>query len=179
MELEEHLGGHCNKTHTDVTTTNWLKHEHDVKSILDIGCGPGGMQNICESMGIEWFGIDGDHTVLPESNTLLHDFTVGPPKIERTFDCVWSVEFLEHVEDKYIDNFMKAFQLSTNIAVVTAAPPGWPGHHHVNCQLPEYWIEVFDSYGFEYNADLTDTVKAISSMRKPFLQKNGMVFLKK
>ena len=97
MELEEHLGGHCNKTHTDVTTTNWLKHEHDVKSILDIGCGPGGMQNICESMGIEWFCIYGDHTVLPESNTLLHDFTVGPPKIERTFDCVWSVEFLEHV----------------------------------------------------------------------------------
>ena len=57
--LEEHLGGHQGKTHTDEGTLNWAIHYLDVKSMLDIGCGPGGMVELANSMGVDAFGVDG------------------------------------------------------------------------------------------------------------------------
>jgi hypothetical protein len=32
----------------------------------------------------------------------------------------------------------------------------------VNCQPPEYWIDVFKEYGFEYDGEYTDYLKSIS-----------------
>ena len=43
--------------------------------------------------------------------------------------------------------------------VVTAAPPGQPGHHHVNCRPTEYWIDVFKKYGFEFLEEVCGEVK--------------------
>ena len=176
---KDHLGGHSSKTHTDDAIINFIKYEYDIKSIIDIGCGPGGMSSVCEARNIDWFGVDGDFTVIPEQNTLLHDFSEGSPSIDRTFDCAWSVEFLEHVDEEYLDNFMKAFQLADKMVIATAAPPGTPGHHHVNCQPLEYWIDVFDNYGFEYSPEVTETIKSISSMAKPFIKRHGFVMFKK
>ena len=65
-----------------------------------------------------------------------------------------------------------------SIAVVTAAPPGWPGHHHVNCREESYWIDVFKNYGLRYNEELTNEFKSLSQMRKNFFKRAGMVFLK-
>jgi hypothetical protein len=62
---------------------------------------------------------------------------------------------------------------------VTAAKPGDGGKHHVNEQLPEYWIDVFLQYGFVYNEQLTSDLKENSSMKKRFFNRNGLVFVKK
>ena len=40
-ELPKHLGGHLNKTHVDRGSLEILKRRFDIKSMLDIGCGPG------------------------------------------------------------------------------------------------------------------------------------------
>jgi hypothetical protein len=174
-----HLGGHLNKTHTDEAIIKFIKYEYNIKSIIDIGCGPGGMSQVCLDEGIDWFGVDGDFTVIPKDNSLVHDFSDGPPSIDRTFDCAWSVEFLEHVDEEYVDNFMKAFQLADKMIIATAATPGTPGHHHVNCQPLEYWIDVFDNYGYEYSEEVTKTIKEISSMKKPFIKRHGFALFKK
>ena len=49
-------------------------------------------------------------------------------------------------------------------ALVTFAPPGKGGHHHVNCQTAEYWIDVFANYGFEYDDVTTQTVRKATTM---------------
>ena len=113
----------------------------------------------------------------PPIEVILHDFTTGPCRAfdHQMFDLGWSVEFLEHVEEQYIPNFMDLFQKCRNL-IVTAAPPGWPGEHHVNCQPKEYWIEVFAEYGLVYSEPFTNAIKTASTMRKPFMQQNGMFF---
>ena len=87
---------------------------------------------------------------------------------------------------KYVSNYMPLFKLD-KLAVVTAAPPGWPGHHHVNCREESYWIDVFKDYGLYYDDALTGQFKTISKMnpenkgyrygdRKNFFLRAGLVF---
>jgi hypothetical protein len=64
--------------------------------------------------------------------------------------------------------------------ICTAAGPGAPGHHHVNCQLPTYWHDVFDKYGFEYDDETTLDIRLRkSNMQKPFMQRTGMFFVRR
>lgn len=181
-KLPEHLGGHCNKTHTDRATLVHLKTKYNVRSMIDVGCGPGDMVELAGDRGIDCVGIDGDFT-LREGwqrrglNVILHDFSKGKPELQSTFDLGWSVEFLEHVDEEYVPNFMSVFERCSYV-VCTAAPPGWPGHHHVNCRPQEYWHGVFSEYGFEYDNDETLYIRENSAMRKPFMQQNGMFFRK-
>ena len=178
--LPDHLGGHLDKTHNDRGTLTYLIENYGIKSFLDIGCGPGGMVNLAEMRGLKAIGIDGDWQVDKEtSNIVIHDFTTGPAPIQGEYDVGWSVEFLEHVEEKYQENYMKAFQLCDYV-IATAAPPGYPGHHHVNCQPESYWHEVFDKYGFEYDDEVTQKIrKEYSTMQKPFMQRTGMFFIRR
>ena len=179
IEIEPHLGGHSNITNVDRALLQFIKEKFGVKSMLDIGCGPGGMFSRAKENNIMWQGIDGDPNIINE-NIILHDFTKGKVDLEkiRKFDLAWSTEFLEHVEEKYLDNFMPLFSLA-NLAVITAAlPEDTGGHHHVNLQPPEYWIDQFEKYGFTYDAETTAKAKQISKMRKGFFKRNGLIFTK-
>ena len=175
--LPDHLGGHNWKSWVDEGALNFM-WDLGCRSMLDVGCGLGGQVELAETLGWRSYGIDGDWTVLPQkSNFFLNDYTRGYPLIEFKVDMIWSVEFLEHVESKYIDNYMTTFKNSeAKYAVVTYAPPGHGGHHHVNCQDQEYWVSVFEAYGFKLNQELSDNIRKVSTMKKPFLAKTGLVF---
>lgn len=169
-----HLGGHCHITHIDLGAMAMLKNELALKSVIDVGCGLGHMEKICDSMGISWTGIDGDPLCARE-NVISHDFTLGEI-ITEPRDLVWSVEFVEHVDEKFLPNVMSAFRLASKAICMTHALPGKKGHHHVNCQLPEYWINKITSLGYELNIDLTQKLRSVSSMRREFMRNTGMIF---
>jgi len=175
--LPSHLGGHLNKTHNDRGVLTFLVNQYNIKTFLDIGCGPGGMVELAQMRGLDAVGVDGDWTVeRPQDvRVMIHDYTVGPTQWTREFDLGWSVEFLEHVEEKYQDNYMQDFARCKYV-VATAAPPGYPGHHHVNCREEEYWHDVFNKYGLEYDHDVTMKIREVSTMQKPFMQRTGMFF---
>ena len=183
--LEPHLGGHQNKTHLDNGALDWLIKTFHVKSFLDIGCGPGGMVELAKSKGLLVKGIDGDHTLKRPNETdyTLHDFTKAPLIPDFEYDIGWSVEFVEHVEEKYIPNYMPCFQ-SCNTVVITYAPPGWEGHHHVNLKDEDYWIQTFATNGLKHNAEMTHQLRQHSTMnlgkkgKKAFVRNRGLVFTK-
>lgn len=176
-ELPDHLGGHLNRTHTDESTLRYLIKNFKITSMLDIGCGPGGMLDLAKSLHIKATGIDGDWTLDHKKEIFIWDYTEGRfPGPIGNYDLAWSVEFLEHVEEKYIPNYMPDFQ-RCQYAVITHAPPDWPGHHHVNCQSANYWIEKFSEYGFKFDFDITLQIRKISSMKKGFMQRNGLFFI--
>jgi hypothetical protein len=136
------------------------------------------MVALAKMRGLDAVGIDGDWEVEKEKDAfiLIHDFTTGPATISGNFDLGWSVEFLEHVEEKYQDFYMQAFT-KCKYVVCTAAPPDYPGHHHVNCQPLTYWRDVFDKYGFDYDNDVTQRIRTQeSTMQKPFMQRTGMFY---
>ena len=88
--LEKHLGGHQGKTHIDAGTLDWAIKNLKVKSLLDIGCGPGGMVELANNLGLDAVGIDGDYTLdrYDSSKFIIHDFTKGPAPISKRFDLV-------------------------------------------------------------------------------------------
>ena len=70
IKVPDHLGGHLNRTNTDEPLLIHVKNKFNIKSMLDIGCGPGGMREVANRNNIEWFGVDGDPTII--KNTDLH-----------------------------------------------------------------------------------------------------------
>jgi SAM-dependent methyltransferase len=177
-KLPDHLGGHQNVTNVDTKILPYLVSKYSIKTMVDIGCGPGGMKNIAKTLDISWTGVDGDFTLKDKENIIIHDFSIAELDLEQEFDLAWSSEFLEHVDEKYIDNYMPLFA-SAKIVVATAALPGTPGHHHVNCKDLDYWIKVFGRYDMIYDELETKNLKRISDMRKSFFRRHGFCFKKK
>jgi len=181
--LENHLGGHLNKTHLDYGALTWLKNKFNATSYLDIGCGPGGMVQLADELGFTAYGIDGDYTInrYNSNNFLIHDFTKGPAPLHNTYDIGWSCEFVEHVYEEYIPNYAQAFK-NCKLLVMTYAPPGWPGHHHVNLQEEEYWINMLANYNLIFNKELTKELREHSTMnqnkkKKAFVKNRGLIFI--
>jgi len=193
MNLPDHLGGHMNKVHTDRGCLIHMRDKYNCKTMIDIGCGPGWQSLLAYELGYkDVYGIDGDWNVLPKSDKhvkfLCHDFTKGlVPLINSdhyyevsgeiiNHDLGWTVEFLEHVEEQYQENYMKTLQ-TCKYVIMTHAVPGQDGHHHVNCQESDYWIDVFNQYEFDYLPELTNEIREVSTMQKPFIKRTGMVFM--
>lgn len=185
MNLPQHLGGHANKTNLDTGAMEWIKKTFRPETFLDIGCGPGGMVELAELNGLDALGIDGDFTLqrYNPDRFLIHDFSVSSPELNKEFDVGWSCEFVEHVYEKFMPNYMEAFK-KCKILIMTYAPPGFGGHHHVNEQPEEYWIAKLAESGFIYDAHLTTELRNRSTMnirksRKAFVKNRGLVFKRK
>jgi len=176
--LPNHLGGHKGRTHVDTGLIKFAK-ELGCKSMLDIGCGPGGQVYEANRLGLKVLGIDGDYTLERNNPELfaIHDFTKGKYELTDTYDFVWCCEFVEHVEKKYEDNWMSLIK-SAKYSFITYSEPGKPGHHHVNCEPLDYWIKLFDRYGFRLREDLINQSKIRSTMQREFWQQRGLIFEK-
>jgi SAM-dependent methyltransferase len=174
VKTPSHLGGHMFLTHIDRGAFYALKDRLQPETMLDVGCGPGGMRKIAKAAKVQWTGIDGDPQVAGP-DIITHDFTQGIVPLTGEFDLGWSVEFVEHVDEMYLPNVMAAFR-HCKVLCMTYAPPGWPGHHHVNCQPERYWIEQFRAHGFAKDDVLTRKVRDASEMVKPFMRERGLCF---
>ncbi|HEY2358941.1 MAG TPA: glycosyltransferase [Phenylobacterium sp.] len=170
-----HLGGHEELTQFDEGTFDWLANRFKAKTFLDIGCGPGGMAAYALARGLKARGVDGDPTCARGSPFITeHDFTAGPLDA-GAHDFGWAVEFVEHVDEQYVPNFMATFARCRHV-FITAAVPGQPGHHHVNCQKSDYWIARFTEAGFKYDPEATVGARQASTMSSRFTEQTGLVF---
>jgi SAM-dependent methyltransferase len=176
IKLPSHLGGHKGRTHIDRGLIEFAK-ELGCKSMLDIGCGPGDQVYLAEKLGLKVLGIDGDFTLKRKKPELfkLHDFTTGQLDLKDNFDFVWCCEFIEHVEKKYEINWISLMKLSKYV-FITYSEPGKLGHHHVNCEKLNYWIDLFNKHNFILREDLTDISKKKSTMIRDFWKENGLIF---
>lgn len=156
MVCEGHLGGFFSEgdggTYYPLMWAH-LVRKHGIRSVLDVGCGRGYSAFYFKSLGCHIKGIDGSQeaqaTNLLGEDFVLADYAIAPSTIQTEFDLVWSCEFVEHVEEKFMKNYLQDFRRGRFIAM-TFAGPGQPGHHHVNCRPAEYWIRMMYSQGFDY-----------------------------
>lgn len=172
--LPPHLGGHFGNSNVDTATLDELIRRYGVRSMLDVGCGPGGQLQAATARGLDAWGIDGD-PFMDGPRVTIHDYTTGPFVPPRTFDLVWSMEFVEHVEAQYIPNFLATFAVG-RVLFLTAAPPGFPGWHHVNCQPATYWVDLLRSNGWALDEDATVWVRQHGG--HVFSVRQGLVFVK-
>lgn len=173
--LPEHLGGHFGNVNRDPETLRYLADRHGVMTMLDVGCGPGGMLDEAAAMGITAYGVDGDWTAArhdPRIHT--HDYTTGLYTIAPV-DLIWCTEFVEHVAAEYQDNYLATFDAG-RVLFLTAAPPGFPGWHHVNCRESVYWIDLLTARGWQQDTEATAWVREHGG--HIFSRRQGLVFTK-
>lgn len=184
MVIDDHLGGYI--TGGDPATFyphlwEWFADDMGVRSVLDVGCGDGIALDYFEQFGVDVLGIDG--IAQDDVRILQHDYSIGPwPPSgwhhRSSFDLVWSCEFVEHVEEQHVPNFLETFRCGQLVAM-THATPGQGGHHHVNCRERSYWKRMLAAAGFEFDERLTGVAREKASLnpdRHNHFVRSGLIF---
>lgn len=197
MNIDEgHLGGYIRASehrapsgldieHGDPATYSptlwrWVYEELGVRSVLDVGCGEGQCAAFFKGLSCEVLGIDGSaqarqRSLIPDCH-VVHDYHDGPYSPSRTFDLVWSCEFVEHVGERYAPGFLETFRASRRYVMLTFAPPGQPGWHHVNCKPANYWIKKLRRIGFRFDRDLTQASRCVAE--PGHYREKGLLFVR-
>lgn len=165
-DKNSHLGG-CS-THGDAGTYypemwKFLIENYKISSVLDVGCGAGWSTKYFRDKGLKTVvGIEGLQDAIdgsPVKELLIqHDFEKSAFAPDGTYDLCWSCEFVEHVEESCAKNFIESFKKCKYLAMTFAAP-GQTGHHHVNCQPENYWIDLLEKNGFKFDRQKTEELR--------------------
>ena len=157
MTDKSHLGGAYLETGDGNTYVpdcwEYLVNKYAIKSMVDVGAGAG--------FNTAWFHAKGIHAVaiegwpdaiarmqMPMERVIVHDYLDGPLPIPRT-DFAYSSEFVEHVSEQYIPNWMATIRCCRYVCI-TYAVPGQTGFNHV-CERPmEFWLQKFNENGFDH-----------------------------
>lgn len=173
MTTPAHLGGHMHMSWIDEPVLDYLIGRYGIKSMLDVGCGLGAMIDLAQEKGLIALGIDGDPQI-EHAYVIQHDYAIYPRHMPN-FDLIWCVEFVEHVEAQYQDNYLATFNAG-RVLYLTAAYPGQGGYHHVNEQPMDYWIDLLTARGWQLDQEATDWTHEHGAI--PFSRMTGMVFTK-
>ena len=171
-------GGDAGSYYPELWT--WLIEEQGVRSMIDVGCGEGHALGWFREHGCHVIGIDGIGQ--DDEDIVEHDYTTGPwparvrgNRMEAATDLIWCCEFVEHIEEEFIPNFLETF-LMGELVLMTHGLPGQGGHHHVNCQPPEYWIGMLTDVGFRHDPEFTRQAKAFTPTG--YFDWSGLVFVR-
>jgi len=171
VERQEHLGGYWQggdpNTHCPELWTTVVR-EYVIKSAIDVGCGEGYSTRFLSDLGVDVLGIEGGKQAIKNSPVahliVRHDYTKGAYIPRAGVDLIWCCEFVEHVEERFLGNFLATFAAG-RFCLMTHAFPGQEGFHHVNCQPSEYWIEKLASIGFTHDPVGTDRFRALTEAK--------------
>ena len=122
-------------------------------SLLDVGCGTGTWMKAALDFGIaDVFGIDGvqvpaDQLHVPAEKIARQELS-RPWNLGRRFDAVICLEVAEHLDRECAPGLIDSLARHADLVYFSAACPGQEGQHHVNCQWPAYWQQLFNARGF-------------------------------
>lgn len=122
-------------------------------SILDVGCGTGVWLRAALDLGVsDIYGIDGVGISVQDlrfpsryfrRQNLLSTWDLG-----RRFDIAICLEVAEHLPPEAAPQLIASLVQHSKLVVFSAAAPAQAGQHHVNCQWPSYWQEIFNRHGY-------------------------------
>jgi len=170
--------GHLGGAFLDAPDTNtflpdiweYLIEKYEVQSVLDVGAGAGWSTKWFSDQGIYTLGVEGWPEALARSqfraNIIEHDYSTGPFVPSMVLDLAWCAGFVEQIEEKFIPNFMASL-CACYYVCLTHAEAGQQGHHHVNCQPTEYWIDKMNEFGFDHDADETAVLRSTDKHKAP------------
>ncbi len=122
------------------------------RSVVDVGCGTGTWLSVYRAAGCEVLGIDGswvraEDLSIPATLFRCHDLT-QPLRLPQRFDLAMSQEVAEHLPDSAAPTLVESLTKLAPVVVFSAAIPGQTGERHVNCQWADYWVSIFERFGF-------------------------------
>ena len=156
---------------------DYVVSRFSIASVLDIGSGSGNASNYFFNKGLKVVAVDGFTESVMKSvyPSIRHDLTQGP--IVTKVDLVHCHEVVEHIEEQYLDNLLDSLACG-KIILMTHAVPGQPGHHHVNCQPQEYWIEAMQRRNCVLANEDSRRVRELAGRDGAvFMRDTGMIFV--
>src|SRR5258708_1809861 len=163
----------------------YLIDRYDVKNAVSFGSGEGHCVQWLLENGVDAHGIEGLEDGIRAFNIrcphyagriVQHDYTKGPYWIGEN-DLIWSCEFVEHVEEKFMHHYLRSGFSRGRVVAMTHAFPGQKGHWHVLLRRADFWIQRLLALGF-----ILDNV-AIEESRKlapeSHWARSGMVFIRR
>jgi SAM-dependent methyltransferase len=125
----------------------------DVQSVVDVGCGEGSWLAEFRHRGLDdLLGLDGDYVPkdllkIPAHAFLRSDLS-REVTVDRRFDLAMSLEVGEHLPPSRAASFVADLCRLSDQVLFSAAIPFQRGLHHVNCQWPDYWQDLFKTHDY-------------------------------
>lgn len=156
------------RTATEVVVDE-LAARYDPNDVVDVGAAIGVYLDEFHRYDVETLGIEGAAKAVENAvaNDVIQADLRDPVHISREADLVICFEVAEHLHPQYADRLVRTIYNATEdggVAIVSAAPPGQHGTHHLNLQEKDYWIGKFKAIGFDY--ELEDTEKIQESLQE-------------
>ena len=177
-----HLGGNVREGDPFTycpSVWDYVVDRFGIKSVLDLGCGLGYSSSYFFKKNIPVLAVDGlqeniDNSIYP---AMICDLSKG--RVNTRVDLVHCHEVVEHIEEQYVDNLLASMACGKFI-LMTNATPGQGGHHHVNEQPTEYWIEKLAKYNCVYLKEDSARIKVLADYdRATYMAKTGSIFANK
>jgi len=153
-----------------------MVEQHSIRSVVDLGCGPGHYQSELAKHTSPCHGFDGNpHTPWNTNGRCgMLDLSV-PVKLACPYDLVLSLEVGEHIpapfEAVYLDNLTRH---ALRYVVLSWALPGQGGYGHVNERPNTYIQDRMHDRGFAMRPDLSAPLR--SSVHWWWFRETVMVF---
>jgi len=175
----EHLGGNCIEgdpyTYAPGVWT-YLIDRFCIKSMLDVGSGGGHCAEYFFRKNVRAIAMDGlSENILNSVYPVIQwDINFGPFKTK--VDLVHCQEVVEHISPEYVQHLIDTLKCGHYICM-THAVPGQGGHHHVNCQTTEYWVELMKQNNCYLLDEDTKRIKKIAIKEQSgYLGSTGLLF---
>ena len=174
----KHLGG--NTIEGDPFTFapkvwDYLIQRFCIKSVLDLGAGLAYSSQYFHKSGLQVLAVDGLYENCQKANYPTIQIDLTRSHILTKVDLVHCQEVVEHIEEEFLENLLASLACGKFI-VMTNALPGQGGHHHVNEQPTEYWIENLRKYNCEVLEEDTNRVRYLAKQDGAiYLAKTGLV----
>jgi SAM-dependent methyltransferase len=125
-----------------------------IDSVVDVGCGTGTWLSVFSDFGVRRIrGYDGswvapDSLCIPNDCFTAVDLSVPPLGNTERFDLSVSLEVAEHLDPMAGESLVAFLVTLSDVVLFSAAIPGQPGTHHINCRWPSYWATKFAAHDF-------------------------------
>ena len=123
-------------------------------SIIDVGCGIGTWLSAALELGIDNLkGLDcneisEDFLLVPRKYISIDNLETHENKNNIKYDLAISVEVAEHLDNSASEHFIKMLTSYSKVIIFSAGIPYQEGEHHINCQQPQFWHDIFAKYEY-------------------------------
>jgi hypothetical protein len=130
-------------------------------SAVDWGCGAGLHVAALRQLGVDAVGVDGvawpRPCRAPEVEILRADLRVPIPlgHVFARYDLSMCLDVLEHIDETHTEIVLENITRGAELVLLSCAPPGQRGHHHVNEQPRRYWVARLAAIGWRYDRRAT------------------------